>query len=282
MRYASGIKKRAYKSKRGGKRKIVRKALAKSWKKSVSKVVKRVLSNKVEKKIQVYQFGMQPQTLQLTTSSVAGNYQIVSPGNNTYLNISQSTSAGSNNTRIGNEVSTVKLTLDYVLYPNSYNATTNPDMFAQEVLIYFFKIKGASNDTFDTTYLAQFYENGSNTQHPTGYLMDICSKMNGDTFTYLTHRRHKLGRAIVGSAANLTLGNYNSTVNNDFKYNVVGKINLTQYCPKKIVWTDGQAQANVPVIHMLVQTISATGSVQSTSILPISMFGKVEYTYTDM
>lgn len=264
------------------KKAVVGKALKKNWNKSVSKVVKKVLSNKVEKKIQVYNFGIQPSTLQLTTTSVAGNYQIVSPGNNSYLNISQSTTAGSNNTRIGNEVNTVKLLFNYTIHPNSYNATTNPDMFPQEVLIYFFKIKGNTSDTFDTTYLSQFYENGSSNQSPTGYLMDINNKINEDSFTFLCMKRHKVGRSIIGTAANLTLPNYNSGVNNDFKFNIVGKVNLTKYCPKRIVWTDGQAQANVPVIHMLVQTISALGGVQTTSILPITMFGKVEYVYTDM
>lgn len=281
MRYPKRYGRRRGAKRIKSKKTVVKKALQSRWKQSVAKVCKRVISTRAEVKKQVYAFGIQPQTLQLTTTSLAGNYQVVSPGNNSYLNISQSTSASSNSTRVGNEVYTKKLTMDFTINPNSYNVSTNPNMIPQEVIVYFFKKRPNSNDVMDIVDLGNLYESGSSPIAPTGYLMDCNCKLNSDYFTYLTHRRYKVGRSVVGSAVNLTAPNYNAPTNNDFKWNIIGKINLTKWCPKRILWSDGIANATTPLIHMLVQTVGADGSLQSTSILPIAMFGRIHYEFTD-
>lgn len=257
--------KRTYKSKRSPK---VRAGYIASNAR-ISAIVKRVLSRKAETKRVVYPFSMNPQVLQPSTSSLAGNYQIMTPSSASSVGytIAQGTA---NNQRLGNKIQTKSLIFKYVLYPTSYNATTNTSMLPQEVIIYFFKSKSGPQTVLTASFdLPQLYDGGSSSTGPQGYLLDTMRKLNQEEYIYLTHRRHKVGKSIVGSTANLTAANYNSMQNNDFKANINGKVILTKHCPKQIVFPDSTSgpsnTAITPWIHCLVQTVAADGSVLSTS-----------------
>lgn len=278
MRYYKR-KLRAPLRKSAGKKAVVRKALRKSWKKSVAKVAKRVINQMAENKVVTYSFSSTPACLQATTSSLAGNYFVVSPSTTAYYTITQGTG---NNNRVGNSVSTKSLLVNLVMCPQSYNSVTNNLMTPCEILVYFYKVKGYTNAFQSATDIQNFYENGSTTTGPLGYLMDINAKMNKDGYNYLTHRRYKLGRSIVGSTANMTAANYNQATNNDFKWNIVDKINLTKYCPKALQWSDSTVSPSQPYIHMLIQVLAADGSIFPIDQLPVKCYGKVEYQFQDI
>lgn len=262
-----------------GKKAVVKKALRKSWKRSVAKVAKRVVGNLAENKIATYSFSSNPSCLQSTTTSLAGNYFVVSPSTTAYYTITQGTG---NTNRVGNSVHTTSLTCSLVMCPNSFSSTTNNSMVPCEILVYFFKKKGYTNAFLSATDIQDFYENGSTTTGPLGYLMDINARLNKDGYTYLCHKRFKLGRSVVGSTANLTAPNYNSATNNDFKWNVVTKFNLTKYMPKTLNFGDQVVSPSNPYIHMLVQVVAADGTILGTDQLPVKMYGKVEYKFKDM
>lgn len=263
----------------GGKKAIVRKALKKSWKRSVAKVAKKVINQMAENKVATYSFSAQPFCLQSTTTSLAGNYYVVSPSTTAYYTITQGTG---NTNRVGNSISTKRLMVNLAICPRSYNATTNNTMIPSEVLVYFYKVKGYTNAFQSATDIQNFYENGSTTTGPLGYLMDINAKLNKDAYTYLTHKRYKVGRSVVGSTTNLTAANYNSATNNDFKWNVVDKISLTRFCPKTLTFSDNTVSPSQPYIHMLIQVIAADGTILALDQQPINVYGKVEYQFQDI
>lgn len=212
-----------------------------------------------------------------TTTSLVGNYQVVSPSNSSFgYNISQGVS---NAQRIGNRVRTQKLVVNYTITPNGYNATTNPNPQPQVVIIYFFKSKiTPSGDVTANQILTQFFENGSTMTGLSGYLMDLNRKICPDTFTYLTHRVHKIGYA--QNSATGAMPNYSNQANNDFKLFVTGKVNLTKYCPKIIKWDDNNL-VNNDWIFAVHQTLNVFDAPASTTIYPVSINYDTYFTYLD-
>lgn len=282
MRYYSKSRvarksKGVYKAKRRG----VKKTQSRSVKQAL---VKSVLNKMVETKTAVYNFSGNPASLQSGTTSLSGNYWIVTPSASSIgYTISQGTQ---NNQRIGNKIYSRSLIVDYVLFPLSYNASTNTTMLPQEVIIYFFKSKSSPSNPISSSDLPYLYENGTATIGPYGYLLDLTKRINKEDWVYLTHRRHKVGRSIVGNSSNLTAANYNSVTNNDFKWNIVGKVNLSKYCPKQIIFPDGTtgptSTTNAPFIHMLVQTVNADGTIAGLTTYQLGIHGQVLYTYSDL
>lgn len=271
--------------------KLIRKARKLSkrspFNKKVTSIVKQVLSKQVEVKRVVYPITMLPSVLQSATTSLAGNYIIASPASGGLSNGYTVTLGTQNNQRMGNEIRVKKLLFEYILYPNVYNPTTNTQMTPCEVIVYFFKSKSGPSTVLAPTFdLPQLYDGGSSAIGPNGSIIDVMRKLNKEAYTYLTHRRHKVGKSTIGSVSNLQAPNYNALTNNDFKANIVAKIDLTKHCAKTIVFPDNSSGATntaiTPWIHCLVQTVAADGSLLNTTQLPLTMIGQIVFDYTDM
>lgn len=282
MRRYSKKSKKVYKSRPKGKKAIVRRALGQAWKRSVAKVVRRVLSNNMELKHQTNEFSLSCQCIMPTTSSLVGNYWIVSPSNS--LNGYTIANGTSNNQMIGNKINVKKLTVTGVLTPSPYHATTNVTPRPQFVRVYFFKNKRNPIDDPTTTEInssatADFFENGSTSVGLIGRLIDMVKKINNNAFTYLTHRTYKIGLKDGYNSANATQGNM-AYANNDFKYATTFKVDLSKYISKARKDDDGTWTNSW--ITMLVQTVAADDSQYLANIsLPCQMDAQVDLTYTD-
>lgn len=212
-----------------------------------------------------------------TSTSLAGNYQVLTPSNSTSgYNITQGTS---NAQRIGNRVKTKSLVTRYTIVPNGYNATSNPNPQPQIVILYFFKSKiNPAGDITISQMLTQFFENGPTMTGLSGYLMDLNRKICPDTFTYLTHRIHKIGYAKNDQTGSMP--SYAAQANNDFKLFARGSVNLTKYCPKTIRWDDNNL-VNNEWIYCVHQTLNVFDAPALTTIYPVSINYDTYFHYLD-
>lgn len=251
---------------------------------TVKKIVKRELSKQIETKECFSASSITPATISISTSSVAGNMFICSPNSASstigYLSIPQ---GDGNGQRVGNRIRTKSLYMKYILTQTAQNAVTNPTPTPLEVLIYFFKVKTTPQDPPSVGNLrgasANFFEYGNSSVGFDGSLYDVLHKINPDRFTYLAHRRHKLG--YQGNNVNNN-PSYANSHNNDFKMNIVSGINLTKFCPKEILYDDLTSSTTTsPYIFCLVQPVNATGVINSTSVLPMTMQFELQYKYSD-
>lgn len=245
---------------------------------AIINTVKRIMAAGVEKKCVAFvqTFANVPNVTS-STSSLNGIYQVLTPSNSTYgYNISTGVS---NAQRIGNRVKTRSLVCNYTIVPKGYNVTSNPNPQPQIVIIYFFKSKiNPAGDITTSQLTTQFFENGPTMTGLSGYLMDLNRKICPDTFTYLTHRVHKIGYAKNDATGNMP--SYANQANNDFKLFVSGKVNLTKYCPKTIRWDDNNL-VNNEWIYCVHQTLNVFDAPAASTIYPVSISYDTYFTYVD-
>lgn len=276
-------KKRTYRKKRPTKRRVYKRRYAR--KSSITKVVKRVLSKQVEVKECFSASSVSPASISLTSSTAVGNMFICSPNSASstigYLSIPQ---GDGNGQRVGNRIRTKSLVMKYILTQTAQSVATNPIPQPLEVMIYWFKVKVTPQDVPTINNLrganANFFEYGNSSIGFDGTLFDVLHKINPDRYTYLCHRRHKLGYQSNNVNNNPS---YANSHNNDFKMNIVSTVNLTKYCPKEILYDDlSTSTTTSPYIFCLVQPIAATNTILGPTILPMTMAFELQYRYTDM
>lgn len=259
------------------KKRVVSKALTKAKNQNIAKVVKRVLSRNVEIKCIT-----DPTTYSAvsnitgSSTSIVGNYQVISPSNSTWgYWIPEGTA---NATRIGNRIKTKKFVFDYVVQPLPFNATTNPVVYPFYIRFYVFKNK--MTPTADPTVAqitTKFFENGAGTVGLTGSVMDLNRKLCKDNFTYLTHWDHKIGYASNNQNGNNAFQHNNS---NDFKMFANGSKDLTRFIAKEIVFDDA-GNVNTPQTVVLWQIISTGPTTYSLTNFPCFVSTNINYYYTD-
>lgn len=134
--------------------------------------------------------------------------------------------------RIGNKINIRKATLSYVMYPYSANYGTSQGTCV-DVNVYIFKVKSMNDPTLVQALIEDyFFQNGSSAVGLTGTLEDAVLKMNTDVMIPYRHWVEKLAPATVGA---ITSNSFNS---NDYKYNIVRKIDVTKYLYKTYDFDD--------------------------------------------
>jgi len=246
--------------------------------------VVQVLRRQAEVKIMAAAQTFLPQTLQSASTSLAGNTCVCTPSSATgaFLNIAQGVA---DNQRIGNRIRVVSNKIRYSLVPLPYNATTNVSPQPQEVVMWFFrdKTQPTSNSLNVSTVLGpggDILNHGNADAGLYGDLTDYMYVLNKDKYTYLTHRRFKLGFSTNGGTG--VSNAYQSFANNDFKMNYSGEIDLTRYTPKEIVWEDTNTNPQSKNILCLIQVVAADGQTNATTALTCSLTMVNEMKYSDL
>jgi len=181
--------------------------------------------------------------------------------------------------RIGNEVRVKKLMLNYVLRPTPYSALTNPFPEPVEVdlfLGYVNQVPGFLPVPGDMTYL---FQNGNSTAAPFGTLRDLISTVNKDYWTIKKRWRHKIGYSSAngtGSVANTQYSN-----NNDFKLNVVNKLDITKLVDKKLKFLDSANTLQGKNLFFFMEAVAAGGGQFSSTTLPCNIEFWVDLQYED-
>lgn len=250
---------------------------------NLKRVVMQVLDRQREEKEAVGGTTLLPGCLQSTSASVAGNVFAVSPSSAGVINVASGTGNGQ---RIGNKITTKRLIHVLTLTPAAQAiGSVNPTPLPYYIRVYWVKRKGNTINApgtaqLTTTATANFFEIGAGlgTAGFTGDLIDMGKFVNKDDYVYLTHRDYKLGPAINTQQASTTFSNY---ANNDFKFTIVDRVDLTKYCPKTILYDDDDVSTQ-PTIYCICQIVPADGSAANPLWVPVQWRNEVMYKYTDM
>lgn len=253
-------------------KKAVAKAVRKAKAKNLTSFVKRVISRQTEHKVAIFQQGF---GIGGYFASFGNQIAALTPYNSVGLTIAQGTGQGD---RVGDRIRTVKAVLRYTIYPNAYHATINPVPTPQNVRIWFFGQK--SSNTLLATNPPNFAQTGDSSTTLTGTILDLNRVVNRDVYTYYGHRTHKLGYSI-NQASGAATSNA-QFANNDYKLNIQGYVDLTKWFPKLIKYNDTDQNPNSKLIMMLVESVNADGSAQTTvGVTPANINYQITYTFSD-
>jgi len=181
--------------------------------------------------------------------------------------------------RIGNQCTIRKLTLSYVLFPKPYDVTTNPNPIPQEVDLYLGYVKSTPSTTPSNLDIAQLYQAGSGVAAPSGTLRDLCATVNTDYWTIKKRWRHKIGYSTnSGTGGNAGNAFY---ANNDFKYNVVNKIDITKFVPKQLLFNDSNNTVMHRNLFFMHQSLRADNNTTGATQLPMGMEFWIDIEYED-
>jgi len=165
------------------------------------------------------------------------NFHQISP-NSTNLAIAQSVAQ---NGRVGNQVKTVRGMLKFIISPLPYSAVSNATLYPSNIRIVIFSSKPhpVQLPPF-TNFQNHLFQNGSTSQGPvSNSLLDQLSDINKDMFTVYYDKSVKLGYAgINGGAGSGGSAGTQYFVNNDFKLNIMRKINVTKYLQRLYTYND--------------------------------------------
>jgi hypothetical protein len=186
----------------------------------------------------------------------------------------------SQNARLGNEIRVKKLMYKYVLRPLAYDVTVNPSPQPVEVQIIFANVKNYPASIPGVTDYQNLYQLNGTSTPPTGALEDLCQPFNKDYWNILKVVRHKIGYSDnFGTGANASTQYYS---NNDFKLNVVRRVNVTKLAPKIIKFNDTNNTPTSRGLFVFFNVIPAGQSAPfGAGINPIRLHSYVTLDYED-
>lgn len=266
------FKKRIPRKPRVVRRRVVRGRKSGGVSSAVKKYVKRTLHADVENKSVNINSG---QSFGTISESPDLNMYPMLPYTGLWTISQGITSAG----RIGNQIKVRKVMLSYVLRPNPYDAVFNTTAIPQEVdlfLGYTKQLPGFLPVAADVTSL---FQSGSTSIAPAGTLRDLISTVNTDYWHISKRWRHKIGYSSNnGTGANLGNQTFN---NNDFKLNVVQKLDITKFCPKTVTFNDSNNTPQGKNLFFFYQSIRADGIAGSATALPCNIEFWIDFRYED-
>lgn len=270
------------KSRRTGGAKRLRKSIKKVAK--VSKPLKNYINRAIGRKLENKRFTIETADTLATTANAttfqSGNIWQLTPssGTNSWYTIPQGLGEGS---RVGNEISLKSATVRYAMYPLGYNVTSNPTPKPLDVMLIIFSFKrgvqGLTVLDAWNCFNTNIFCNGSSSNGAYGSLFDLVSVANSDVVTIHHRRQLKLGTDST-YLSGATVANYN---NNDYKYNQIGKINITKYLPKKMTFNDSDNNSTSKQVFMIVSPINADGTNNVSTSFPMAVYSGLDLHYED-
>lgn len=227
MPYSKGAKRTM---RRYGKKRTNRKKSAPKVSRNIRKYVKKEIHKNIENKIvsinQTLAFGN-------VTESPDLNLYPVLPYSG-YTTIPQGVTQGG---RVGNRCRVMKVLLRYVLHPIAYDAIVNPNPVPTEVQMFLVRLKQSQGLLPNTGNIASIVQLGGSSVSLSGNLSDIAiNTWNKDLFSEVKTWTHKLGYASATGTGAVAGAQYYS--NNDFKLNVIKRMDITKYVAKYMVFDD--------------------------------------------
>lgn len=250
----------------------------------LTKTVKRYVKSAIHKQLENKKFTLEGSS-SLSHPSNAINFQsgnmlqfTPSVAVNSDYTIPQSLGQGG---RTGNVIQLRKAMFRYVMYPLPYNVTTNPNPKNMMVNIWIFSIKrGIPASTVAdawNVFNGTIFANGSSNNGTVNNLFDLVSVPNNEVIQSHYRRTVKLGPAEYYLPGATTV-NYN---NNDYKYNCMGKINITKYLPKRIVFNDTDNNSTSKQVFCIICPYAADGTTTPSTTFSAGMFYGIDIEYED-
>jgi len=193
-----------------------------------------------------------------------------------YMTISQGITQ---NQRIGNEIKIRKAVLRYILRPNPYNVDSNPFPAPTQVDLFLGRTRLCPGDQPIVGDFVNLFQNGNSSIAPVGSLNDIIAAPNTDYFTIKKRWSHKIGYNDYFGSGSIATQQYFS--NNDFKLNVVRKLDITKHYPKTLKFNDGTNTVQGPGLFLWYQAVSASGAINGSTVLPTHLTFWLDIQYED-
>lgn len=234
-------------------------------KKQVKTMIHKNMENKVE------QFVSQNNII----SSYAYNSSLFVQSCIPYNQIAQGLGQGD---RIGNTIRPRSVYFNYVLHPIPYAAVGNPQPTPQDVIIFFGKVKNSRAQQPIASDFAKLWQKGNTSVGPYSTTLDMCQEINKDWFTVYKIVRHKVGCAGYTGTGNQAGPQY--FINNDYKYNIIRRLNITKYVPKIVKFNDTTAQNTNDGLWMWAMCVNADGTT-NVNYTPLYMDVSLQFQYED-
>lgn len=271
----AGFKKRSFRKKSSTrKRRSVRggrKSSAVSF--AVKKYVKRTIHSQIENKC--VQINPGPLSFGNVLESPEFNAFPMAPLN-LFWSISQGVGQGA---RVGNVIKVRKTYLNYILYPTQYDVTTNPLPAPQEVRMMLGYVKNTPTFAPLSGDIAQLFQAGSSSAAPIGNLKDLISVYNTDYWTIKKSWTHKVGHSNYAGLGTSTANQQGA--NNDFKLNVMKRMDITSMCPKTCIFNDSSVTTNTKNLFFMYYAVASNGFTLTATNLPIRIDYWIDFHYED-
>lgn len=193
-----------------------------------------------------------------------------------YLTIPQGVTQS---TRVGNTCKIRRVTLNYTLIPLSYNVTTNPSILPVHVILYLGAVKQYKGILPGTGDIGLMYQLGATAIPPTGTLSDLIYKVNKDDWDMKKVWSHKLGYAASEWNGGNSVAQFYT--NNDFKMNVVRRMDITKYCAKTLKFNDANSTQQGANLFFMFQSIQSNGTASAASVQNVNIKYFITIDYED-
>lgn len=249
-----------------------------------STAVKKYIKSAIHRQIENKRFTLESSATLFAPSNVvnfqASNIVQLTPSSatNSDYTIPQSLGQGG---RTGNVITLRKAMFRYVMYPQIYNVTSNPNPKPLDVNIWIFSIKRgvASLTVADAwnVFNGTIFANGNTSNGTVNNLFDLVSVPNKEVIQSHYRRTVKLSPASY-YVPGATTANYD---NNDYKYNCMGRINITKYLPKRIVFNDTDNSSTSKQVFLVCTPYHADGTTTASTEAGASWFYGIDLEYED-
>lgn len=190
------------------------------------------------------------------------------------IDILQGTSDGA---RIGNKIKIKKATFYAVFVPLGYNVDTNPDPIPIDVKCCLFYDR--LTPTTVPAPRTDFFQFNSTSRPIVGELTDICGPFQNEKYRVLATRTFKLGNSKYdGTSFNSDAQAYG---NNDYKYNVIMKWDVTKHLVQNVTYIDNSASPSSRGLWMQVMVSPADGNTGSAGVIPCNCQYWIDVQYED-
>jgi len=192
-----------------------------------------------------------------------------------YWGIAQGVAQGQ---RIGNSIKPRKVYLSYILRPKPYDIVNNAFPEPVEVQMLIGNVKTSPTYAPISTDINQLFQNGSSSAAPNGSLRDIISVINTDYWNIKKRWTHKIGNASYTGSGGQNA--YQFFTNNDFKYNVVKRIDISKFIPNTLKFNDSTISSDKN-IFLMYYAVAADGRILSSDTLSANMDFWIDFHYED-
>ena len=239
---------------------------------AVKKYVNRTIHKNVENKIKVLSGGF---NFGSVSGSPTMNVIPMLPYTGNML-IDQGVKQGQ---RIGNTIKVRSLRFNYVLRPAVYDVTVNPAPVPCDIQMLFGNVKADPGLLPNATDFQSLFQLGNTSSPPIGYLTDLIQPYNNDYWDIRKTCLHKIGYSSITGTGGTASTQY--LANNDYKFNVVRKIDLTKQCPKTLKFDDTGTSISGRNLYFMIQGVAANGVTLASTSKPMSIDFEVILEYED-
>jgi len=185
--------------------------------------------------------------------------------------------------RVGNKVRVVKSTTKFCLTANTSNGTFNlyPQPVDVRVFIFSLKQEPIIGLNGSVSQFSALFQNGNSSYGPSTYITDQIADFNKDNFVIHYDKMVKVGNASNTGGGAVASSAY--FANNDYKLNVMRKINTTKMLSKIYGWNDSNANPHSgKAVYIAFLPSLASGAVGTAGQQLFQIWFNTKIEYEDM